>query len=132
METKLYARKYLRISPDIPLYGTASIVFVGAKRVYTRTTRIRIMDISSGGLRFVSSLRFPADSRIILEVSLKLDEKNYILQGYIIHSRNSEMYEYEYGFQFLEPDMNLRESLKEFYRRMSVRLNLHIVILKLK
>lgn len=132
METKIYARKFLRISPDTPLYGTASIVRVGTRRVYTGTARVRIMDISSGGLRFVSSLRLPVDNRVILELSLKLDEMHYCLQGCIVHSSNTEVCEHEYGFRFLEPDLNLRESLKKLYNRMSVRLNRHIVILRLK
>lgn len=131
MEPKVYARKYLRITPDIPLYGMASIVQVGVRRVYTGTTRVRILDISPGGLKFVSTLRLPVDSKVILDISLKLDEMSYFLQGCVVHSSNTEVCEYEYGFRFLEPDSNLRESLKKLYTRMSVRLNRHIVILKL-
>lgn len=132
MDPTTYTRKYLRINPDIPLYGKASIVSIGVKRVYTGTARVRILDISPGGLRFISSLRLPVDFSVILELSFKLNEKNYCLQGFIIHSCSTEVCEYEYGFCFLEPDLNLRASLNELFNRMSIRLNRCIVFLRLK
>lgn len=130
MEQKTYTRKYLRISPEMPLYGKAGIVTVGIRRVYTGTARVRILDISPGGLRFISSLRLPVDSSIILELSFKLDEISYCLQGFIIHYSSTEVYEYEYGFCFLEPDIKLKESLTKIFNRMSVRFNRRIFILR--
>lgn len=132
MKSKVYARKFLRICPDTPLFGTASIVRIGNKRVYTGITRVRILDISPGGLRFVSSLKLPVDSTVILELSMKLDETSYCLQGYIVQSSNNEVCEYEYGFCFLEPDANLRESLKKLFNRMYIKLNRNIIVVRLK
>lgn len=132
MESKVYARKFFRISPDMPLYGMVTIVRIGMKRVYAGMTGVRILDISPGGLKFVSTLRLPVDSTVILEVSLKLDETVYHLQGCIIHSCNTEVCEYEYGFCFIETDMNFKESLKRLFSSMSVRLNSIVIILKLK
>ncbi len=132
MEQKDYARKYLRISPDMPLYGTARIVRIGSKPVYSNYTNVRLVDISPGGLRFVSSLRLPVDNSIVLELSLKLEERSYCHQGCIVHSSNTEVREYEYGFRFLEPDSDLQESLKKLFIRMSVRSNRHIIIFRLK
>jgi hypothetical protein len=132
VEQKKYARKYLRINPDQPMFGTASIVQVGSKRVYTGSARVRILNISPGGLRLVSSLRLPADDRVVLEICFKLDGMEYCLKGCIVHSNCTEVSEYEYGFRFSEPDDNLREALKKLFSRMYVISNRHIVILRLK
>lgn len=132
MEQKKYARKYLRINPDRPMFGTASIVQVGVKRVYTGSARVRILNLSPGGLRFVSSLRLPADNRVILEICFKLDDMEYCLKGCVVHSSCTEVREYEYGFRFLEPVENLREALKKLLNMMYVMSNRHIVILRLK
>jgi hypothetical protein len=132
VEQKKYARKYLRINPDQPMFGTASIVQVGLKRVYTGSARVRILNLSPGGLRFVSSLSLPADNRVILEICFKLDGLDYCLKGCVAYSNCTEVSEYEYGFRFLEPAENLREALKKLFGRMYVMSNRHIVILKLK
>lgn len=132
MEQKIYSRKFLRINPDLPLYGAATIVQVGLKKVYTGTARIRITNISPGGLRFVSSLRLPADRKVILEISLQLDGVSHSLQGYVVHCTSTEVNEYEYGFSFLKPDGNLREALKKLFSRIYVLSNCHIVILRMK
>jgi c-di-GMP-binding flagellar brake protein YcgR len=131
MEPKAYSRKFFRIRPESPLFGTISMVRVGKRRVFSNAARVRILDISPGGLRFVSSLKLPADSSVILEAVLKLAGLEYCLQGYIVHVTGSEVNENEYGLRFLEPDPELRETLKKFFSGISVRQNRHIIILKL-
>jgi hypothetical protein len=132
VEQKKYARKYLRLNPDHPMFGTASIVQVGAKRVYTGSARVRILNISPGGLRFVSSLRLPVDDRVVLEICFEIDDLDYCLKGCVAHSIGTEVSEFEYGFRFREPDQNLREALKKLFNRMYVMSNRHIVIFRLK
>ncbi len=132
MEQKKYSRKFLRINPDQPMFGTASIVQVGVKKVYTGSAKVRILNLSPGGLRFVSSLNLPADSRVIIEICFMLDGADYCLKGCVVHSRATEVSEYEYGFRFLEPVGNLREALKKLFSKMYVMSNRHIVILRLK
>ena len=114
------------------MFATASIVQVGEKRVYTGSARIRILNLCPGGLRFVSSLRLPADNRVILEICFKLDGPEYCLKGCIVHSSCTEVNEYEYGFHFLEPVEKLREALKKLFNRMYVMSNRRIVILRLQ
>lgn len=131
MNFKAYSRKFFRIRPESPLFGTISIVRIGGRRVFSNAARVRILDISPGGLRFVSSLKLPVDTSIILEAILKLGDSEYCLQGCIIHMIGSEVNEFEYGMKFLEPDPELRETLKKIFSRISVRQDRHIIILKL-
>ena len=126
-----YKRKYLRIKPDVPLYGVLRIVEIGGRKVSTGTAKIRILDISPGGLRFVSSLRFPAGRGMIIEVSFMIEGASYCLKGFVVRACGTEINEYEYGFCFLKDDENLRKSLKQLFKKMLVRLNKHIVILRI-
>ncbi len=130
MEQKVYSRKFLRIKPDMPLYATACIVQVGANKVHTSTMTVRILDISQGGLRFESVLRLPADRKIILEMSLVLDLVSFCIQGTIVHSHRNKNEEFEYGFCFLEPSSDIRNSLIKMSGRMSAGLKRHIVIFR--
>ena len=120
MEPRIYCRKYLRTTPDIPLYGSINITQVGLKHVRTGTAKIRILDISAGGLRFVSSLKFPADCSLIIQIVFTLNQVKFCLDGHIVHVSGTEVCEYEYGLCFTEPDRNLRESVKQlFYTKLS-------------
>ena len=132
MKQKVYARRFLRISPDMPLYGSARIVSIGNRRVNTGIAIVRILNISSGGLRFVSNLRMPIDHTVVLQINLRLDKTTYCIQGYIVHSRKNEVCDYEYGFRFLEPNEGLREALIRLFVRMSYKLQRHIIVLRLK
>lgn len=130
MGSKAYSRKFFRIRPENPIFGMISIVRVENRRVFSNAARVRILDISPGGLRFVSLLKLPVDSSVILEAVLKLEDYEYCLKGCIVHSSCSEVNEYEYGMKFLEPDLQLRETLKKLFSRISVRQNRHIIILR--
>ncbi len=132
MEQRKYSRAFLRIHPDRPFSAPSALSGLGGKKVYTGSARVRILNISPGGLKFVSTLKLPADNRILLEICLALDGIDYCLRGTIVHCKNTEVSEYEYGFCFSEPDTNLREALKNLFSRMYVISDRHIVILKLR
>ncbi len=130
MEPRVYARKYMRIKPDLPLYAIASIVRIGMRSVSSGTTEVRIPDISPAGLRFLSRLSFPEDPTVILEMSLKLDGFRYSVQGCVVRRNCSEAGEFEYGFRFLEPNFHLRETLKKAFCRISASQCGNIIILR--
>lgn len=132
MEPRVYARKYMRIKPGLPIFGTAAIVRIGMKSVSSGTTRVRISDISPAGLRFISRLSFPADPKVILEISLKLDGLRYGVHGCVVRRSCSEAGEFEYGFRFLEPDFHLREILKKAFCRISASQFENIIVLRMK
>jgi hypothetical protein len=131
MTDRRYARKYLRIKPDLPMLADMSIVQIGSSKVKSGTARVRILDISPGGLRFVSSLGLPTDALVLLELDFKIADQEFRLKGCIIRKTKTEVFENEYGFCFYQPDENLRTCLKKLFNNMSVKLQRHIVILKL-
>lgn len=131
MEPRVYVRKYMRIKPDLPLYAMAAIVRIGMRSVSSGTTKVRVSDISPAGLRFLSGLRFPEDPTVILELSLKLDGLLYSLQGCVVCRSISEAGEFEYGFRFLEPNFQLRETLKKAFCKISATQCRNIIILRM-
>ena len=131
MTERDYARKYLRIIPDYPMYAELAIVRVGMRQVKSSTANVRILDISPGGLRFMSSLNMPADMSVQLEMHFRVIDQNFRLTGQIIYKSSSEVMQYEYGFHFNEADETLRTCLKKLFNNMSIKMRRHIVILRL-
>lgn len=132
MEQRVYARKNLRIRPEQPLYGSVAVVRIGVKFVSSGEARVRIPDISTGGLRFLSRLKIPVDPSVILEMTLEIDDLRYSMQGRIVHRSNTEAGEFEYGFQFLEPNFCLRETLRKSFCKIFTTENKNIIILRLE
>lgn len=131
MESRTYLRKYLRIALEKPISGKLSIVQVFNRQIRTGSASVIIENISSGGLKFTSELRLPADKNVINEICFGIDESDYFcIRGYVVRALKSMGSRYEYGFQFLNPDLKLRNSLNILYMNMSIRNNRRIIILK--
>lgn len=130
MAERKYARKYLRIKPGNPLHADVAIVRVGRDAVRTGTARVRVLDISPGGLRFTSVLNLPVTESVLLELHFQLSGADYRMRGCIVHKNSPEVKEYEYGLRFLEPDGTLRISLRKLFGGVQVSLEKHIVILR--
>lgn len=74
-----------------------------------------IVDISGGGIRFVSEEKNEAESRVLIQMKLKSDqeEKQYCLIGRILQSvraRTAEL-RYENRVQFVIKDSKIREEI---------------------
>ncbi len=132
MEPRVYTRKHMRIKPNLPLYAKAAIVRIGTRAVCSRTTRVRVTDISPAGLRFLSRLRFPEDPKVILELSLRLEGLQYNEQGFVVRRISAEVGEFEYGFRFLDPNLHLRETLKKAFCRISASQYGNIINLRIE
>ncbi|NMD68709.1 PilZ domain-containing protein [Bacillus sp. DNRA2] len=63
-------------------------------------TAILVVDISAGGLKFMSKLDFPVNYIAIYKTSINIDGKALILYGKIIRKRKLMNEAYEYGFKF--------------------------------
>jgi hypothetical protein len=112
-----YSRRFLRIRPDVPLYGQIRIVQVRGRHVLSNQARVRLMDLGTGGVRFASVLKLPADSDVILELSMEYEGTVYRFEGYIVSSMNTEVHEYEYCFCFMHPEAGLRQLLLKIFAR---------------
>lgn len=130
MPERNYGRKYMRIKPESPAYADVTIVRIGESKVVAGTARVRLVDLSPGGLRFVSPLSLPIDDRVLLEFRFAVLEHTFKLNGRIIHKTGMEVNEYEYGFCFSEADEHLKTCLKKLFNNRFIRLDKHIVFLK--
>lgn len=131
MSERTYGRKYMRIKPESPVFAEITIVCIGQSKVTTGTAKVRIIDLSPGGLSFVSPLNFPVDDRLLIEFSFTILDYTFKLTGNIIYKTCLEVNEYEYGFCFSEANEDLRSCLKKLFNNMCIRMNRHIVFLKL-
>jgi hypothetical protein len=123
-----YSRRFLRIRPDPPIYGEIRIIRVGERHVLSNRARVRLLDISYGGARFVSVLKLPADSKVMLELTIKSDGTEYRFEGHVVSSLNTEVHEYEYGFCFIHPESRLRQLLLKIFSRISSKQDRYIVL----
>jgi len=130
MDERNRGRRYLRIRPEIPIHADMTIVQVGNRKVGTGTARVRVSDISPGGLRFISSLNLPADKSVLIELKFRLAEQDFRLKGHIAHKCGTEVCQYEYGFCFVECNDTLRACLKRLFNNMTVKMRRQIVILR--
>ncbi len=128
MEPTTYSRHFLRIKPDYPVFGEIRVVRIAGRHVLSNQARVRLVDISSGGVGFVSVLKLPVDEKVILELSIKLDETEYRSEGYIVRSLNAGVCEYEYGFRFMQPAIKLRQPLQKIFGRLLASQDRCIII----
>lgn len=63
---------------------------------------IDVLDISEGGMKFISNLNLPVTPLVILQSEIQLLNHNCILKGNIIRKKQLLSHRYEYGFQFVE------------------------------
>ncbi|WP_187119044.1 PilZ domain-containing protein [Bacillus marasmi] len=61
---------------------------------------ILVIDISAGGLRFVSKLDFPVNYIAIYKININIDGKDLVLFGKIIRKRKIANEAFEYGLKF--------------------------------
>jgi hypothetical protein len=124
-------RRYLRLKPDVPLYADVHIVRIGAKKVQTGTARVRVLDVSPGGLRFSSRLDFPVEPGILLNLKLATSSAAISLEGYIRHKKRNGEGQYEYGVCFANTSAPLRTYLLGIFGRKIASLGRNIIFLRL-
>lgn len=127
-----YIRKFYRIQPEKNLYAEMTIRNVNGKKVNTGRAIVRIVNISPGGLSFLSDLSFPATRRVILEFKIILGNKAVILQGFVVYCLKAVNNMMKYGICFCGIDESKKSELRELLRSISVRTRNYSVLLKLK
>ena len=130
LEQRVYSRKYLRIKPDTNLFGAVRIIEANGSPVISNSAKVRILDFSVGGVRFASKLKFPVGKRAVLELLLRLDDMDYRLEGFIVHSSRTQTHGYEYGFCFRKPELGLRRKLIAIFGKLLVRQGRYILLMK--
>lgn len=131
MTERKYGRRYLRIKPDRALNAEMYIIQIESQNVKTRSSKVRILDISPGGLRFTSALDFPVQPRIVLEFKIQKEEQNTCLGGSIVHKSEAEEGLYEYGVCFSTTDESFRGFLLKLFNLSSISKNKYILVLRM-
>lgn len=130
LEHRIFSRKYLRIKPDVPVSGTVRIVRIGCRQTISGSAKVRVIDLSTGGARFASALRFPVDPKVTLQLAIVLEGTAYCLEGFISNRSGSGERGYEYGLCFNRPELSLRKVLIPVFARCVIRDNRHIIVLR--
>ncbi|MBX4260307.1 PilZ domain-containing protein [Clostridium estertheticum] len=100
METR-GIRKYSRIECKTPICTQISIVKFNNKIVTTGKGNICVENISSGGLKFLSSLNLPVSDIMIIEFKLILEVECTAFYGYIVRREEVDGGIYRYGVKFI-------------------------------
>jgi|SRR5690606_8152483 hypothetical protein len=91
-------RKYVRLKLPGTI-GELSITAIGAYRITSNSRKVLVLDISPGGFRFASGLRFPARRKIRVSIRLPIAGAGFAAEGWIVWRKPNENV-FEYGVEF--------------------------------
>ncbi|GAA4704345.1 PilZ domain-containing protein [Brevibacillus fulvus] len=114
-------RKFFRLSLDPPLIARMIIITINGKSLETGTAEVLIDDIAAGGLRFLSNLSLPVDSRVVLQFETEVLGQQVKVYGHTI--RCSEIMDgiKQYGF-LVTMDEEKHAELAALVNKLSIRL----------
>lgn len=113
-----YKRRYFRIKPKRPLISDISIVKFNSRDVNTKSAPVQILNISPGGLMFLSELNFPVDPSLILRFKIQNSNQTVYPDGYIVHKHRNKENKYEYGVCFVNVDNSIRNLLLSLLKKI--------------
>lgn len=94
-------REYFRIQLKNALCSDIKIVKVKDTHVNTAKAQVLIDDISAGGVRFLSNLKFLPTPNVILQLETEVLGITLQLHGYITRNNEIEKGIYSYGLKFV-------------------------------
>jgi hypothetical protein len=100
MEIKVDQRRFLRLKSKSKLFSDIAVVKVKNQPVKTGKKQIIVTDICLGGLQFISNLKFPVSSNMMLSFKLQIIDDIILLYGYVIRMQELKNGIYEYGIKF--------------------------------
>jgi hypothetical protein len=130
LEQRAFSRKYLRIKPVTPVFGTIRIMRVGHRQTISGRAEVRIIDISPGGARFATALKFPVDPEVVLQLMVMLEGTSYCMEGSIVNRSGSGNRGFEYGFRFAKPEPRLKSVLMPIFARSVNMYNRQIIVIR--
>lgn len=131
-------RQYIRL--QVPgQFGELQISAIGGQRISSNSRRVLILDISPGGFRFLSGLKFPDRRRVRVTVLTTLSGIRFEAEGLIVwRASNENLYEYGVMFDITELHrsfmirmlnqlyMQQRPELKRIHQYYTYMCNLYI------
>lgn len=113
-------RKYFRIKFDYPLEASMTVSELNGRKVEVGNTKVLFEDIGPDGLCFLSNIKLPAQSGVILKFKTKVIDKELTLYGTIVHdSEQGNLYRYGVEFIVDEPQ---RENLINYLNQFQLQL----------
>ena len=113
-------RKYFRIDFKYPLEAFMTVTEINGRKVQLGNTKVLIEDIGPGGLRFLSNIKLPTRSDVILKFQIKILNEELTLYGIIVHDVERDNL-YQYGIQFTV-DEKQREHLIKHFNRLQLQV----------
>ena len=83
-------RKYFRIDLQYPLEAFMTVSELNGKKVQLGNTKVLVENIGPGGLRFVSNIKLPARSDIVLKFQTTIIDEEMTLYGTIAYDEEQE------------------------------------------
>lgn len=113
-------RKYFRIDFQYPLEAMMTISELNGKKVQLGNTKVLVENLGPGGLRFLSTIKLPVGSDMVLKFQTTIDDEEMTLYGKIIHESEFEDLN-RYGVEF-HVDEEGREHLIKSFNQLQVQL----------
>lgn len=117
-------REFYRIELKHALASEMTIVSIHGKEVDLAKAPVLILDISAGGLRFLSHLKLPANPRILFSFSSQILGESLTVNGLIVRLKtidNEAIDLYEYGVNF-QIDYRDQSQLYKLLNELSLKL----------
>jgi diguanylate cyclase (GGDEF)-like protein/PAS domain S-box-containing protein len=114
-------RDFFRIKFKKPLGADMSIFKVGGKKVNLGSTEVVVFDISAGGLRFLSDIKLPVKSDIVLVFETEILDEVLNLYGNVVWMRHYEEAIFEYGLEFVF-DEKYRETMLQLLNQLQFNI----------
>ena len=113
-------RKYFRVIFRYPLEAFMTVSEINGRKVQLGKTKILIEDIGPGGLRYLSNIKLPTRSDVILKFQIKVLDEELTLYGTIVHDIDPDNL-YQYGIKF-NVDQKQIERLIKLFNRLQVQV----------
>ena len=113
-------RKYFRIDFQYPLEAMMTISELNGKKVQVGNTKVVIENLGPGGLRFLSTIKLPINSEMILKFQTTIFDEELTLYGSIVHESEDDKLS-RYGVEILVDEQG-REGLIKDFNQLQVQL----------
>ncbi len=110
-------RKSHRIELPFPISSDMTIAQIKGQPLSLGVSEIIIDNIGRGGIHFLSHIKLPVHSEVILQITIELFDKKIQLQGHVVWQNEMKDQVFEYGLKYTMIDENqllpLLEQLKK-------------------
>lgn len=114
-------RRYFRVPLSIPLGAMMVVEKINNETVTLGGSKIKILDIGPGGLKFASRINLPLKKQILLRFHSTILGTNVDLLGNLVWKNHCDDDFYNYGVEFLI-DENARTNFVQLLNKLQIHL----------